>query len=555
MDYAVNTLTNQVESAEQATRKGRYVCPICRAKVLHRAGGKQRKCFAHWPGLGSAQCDNFVPGLHGQHGAGLALSARPMRSMELRLKIERGRNRAAWYLELTLPSCRPCDASFTLDVGNGILQEIDMRGMPNGRRVTAELSQESFRIVSFRGTPDRYFTDGVERACHGLPTFGAAVFTASAGDGAPGFPKAQELRKDGCYALLWKAPENLNFPEELVPDKFHSRQGWNLALITVPTSPSDSCAEWLESLTGLTINGAMPSISIAWPFLTQSSSLNSAECIASTAIIFTARGMPVGQTANGPTMLLLSGQNRFSATGVDRDPALFALIPDSRKQFHVANTGTSEIEKYLSTTLNVDAAVDLAGVEVAFTDPAGVRLVVPFERARCTECIALTRLNQMRLEYLAIPPGASGSVYLERAATGLKYELAASDLSAPHSPHQRLFTPELQAIVIDGLTDPACHVDLDLGGFGRLRLRGSALCPSDIAVPSLGAAIRLRLHSFMTQLQGSAPIHIDANDDQLVYAFGALQPQPSLIPHYRALIKDVIACGFEVKSSGNSASP
>lgn len=26
MDYAVNTLTNQVESAEQATRKGRYVC-------------------------------------------------------------------------------------------------------------------------------------------------------------------------------------------------------------------------------------------------------------------------------------------------------------------------------------------------------------------------------------------------------------------------------------------------------------------------------------------------------------------------------------------------
>ncbi|MBA6104865.1 MULTISPECIES: hypothetical protein [Pseudomonas] len=555
MDYAVNTLTNQVESAEQATRKGRYVCPICRAKVLHRAGVKQKKCFAHWPGFGSAQCDNFVPGLHGQHGAGLALSARPMRSMELRLKIERGRNRAAWYLELTLPSCRPCDASFTLDVGNGILQEIDMRGMPNGRRVTAELSQESFRIVSFQGTPDRHFTDGVERICHGLPTFGAAVFTALAGDRTPGFPRAQEFRKDGSYALLWKAPENLNFPEELVPDKFQSREGWNLALITVPTSPSDACAEWLESLTGLTVNGVVPSISIAWPFLTQSSSLNSAECVGSTAIILTARGMPVGQTANGPTMLLLSGQNRLSATGVDRDPALFALIPDSRQQFHVANAGTSEIEKYISTTFNVDTAINLPGVEVAFTNTAGVRLVVPFEGSRCKECIALTRLNQMRLEYMAMPPGASGYVYVERAATGLKYELAASDMSAPHNPHQRLLTPELQAVVIDGLIDAACHVDLDLGGFGRLRLRGSAQCSPDIAAPSLGPSIRSRLRSFMTQLQRTAPIHMDADDDQLVNAFGALQPKPPLIPHYRALIKDVIACGFEVKSSGKSVSP
>ncbi|WP_148485228.1 competence protein CoiA family protein [Pseudomonas massiliensis] len=557
MDYAVNTLTNKVESAEQATRKGRYVCPICREKVLRRAGVKKKKCFAHWPGFGSAQCDNFVPGLYGQHGVGLALSSRPMRSMELRLKIERGKNRAAWYLELTLPPCRPCEASFTLDVGNGVLQEIDMRGMPNGRRVTVELAQESFRIVSFRGSPDRHFADGVERACEGLPTFGAAVFTASGSNGTPGFPRAKELKKESSYALLWKAPDNLKFPEELVPDRFDSRQGWNLALVTVPTSPSTACAEWLESLTGLTINGSAPSISIAWPFMARSSSLNSAECIVSAAIIVVARGMPVGQTASGPTMLLLSEQNRLSSTGVERDPALFALIPDSRQQFHVANAGTSEIEKYLSTTLQVDATADLPGVEVAFTNPAGVRLVVPFGKARCKECIALARINQMRLEYLTIPPGASGSVYLERAATGLRYELAASDLRAPYSSHQRLLAPELQAIVIDGLTDAACHVDLDFGGFGRLRLHGNALRSSDsgIAVPSLKPAMRLRLRSFMTQLQGSALIHVDADDDQLVYALSTLQPQPPLIPHYRALIREVIACGFEVKPTGKSVSP
>ncbi len=195
MHFAVNTITNQIETAEHATGRRNYVCPICRAKVLLRAGLKQKRCFAHWPGFGSARCENFVPGLHGQYGAGPALAARPMRSMELRLKIERGKNRAAWCLELTLPSCRFCKATVTLDVGNGILQEIDMGGMSTGRRVTAELSQESFRIVSFQGKPDQNFVEGVERACQGLPTFGAAVFTASGGDGAAGFPRAHELKK------------------------------------------------------------------------------------------------------------------------------------------------------------------------------------------------------------------------------------------------------------------------------------------------------------------------------------------------------------------------
>ncbi|UZE84007.1 competence protein CoiA family protein [Pseudomonas viciae] len=555
MDYAVNTITNQIETAEQATRKGRYVCPLCRAKVLHRAGLKQKKCFAHWPGFGSAQCQNFVPGLQGQHGTSLALSARPMRSMELRLKIEKGKNRAAWYLELTLPPCRSCEATVTLDVGNGILQEIDMRGMAAGRRLTAELSTNQFRILSFRGDPDPHFVVDVERACQGLPSVGAAVFTASGGDGAAGFPRAHELRKEGTYALLWKAPDMLAFPDELVPDKFRSRQGWNLALVTVPASPSCACAEWLESLTGLTISRATPSISIAWPFLARNSSLNSAECIASATVIVTARGMPVGQTDTGPTMLMLGGPYRLSATGVERNPALFALVPDSLEHFRVAKAGTPEIEKFFSTTFQIDASVDLPGVEFAFTNPDGVRLIVPFMRTRCKDYIELARLNQMTLEYLAIPPGTPGWLYVERASVGIKYELAASDLRAPHNLHQRLLAAELQESLIDGLTDAASHIDLHFGGFGRLRLKGCELHSSDVVAPMLLPAMRLRLRSFMSQLQGPAPILVDADDDQLVCTFSSIQPQPALIPHYRALMRDVVACGFEVKPTGKSVSP
>jgi hypothetical protein len=478
-----------------------------------------------------------------------------MRSMELRLKIERGKSRAAWYLELALPPCRSCQATVTLDVGNGILQEIDMRGMSTGRRVTVELSQESFRIVSFQGKPDRHFVEGVERACQGLPTFGAAVFTASGGDGAAGFPRAHELRKSGTYALLWKAPDLLKFPEELVPDKFVCREGWSLALVTVPTAPSSACAEWLESLTGLNVNGSTPSISIAWPFLNRSSSLNSTECTASAALIVAAKGMPLGQNDTGPIMLLRGGQQRLFATGVERDTPLFALVPETYQQFCVAKAGTDDIEKLLSTTFQVDALADLPTVEMAFTNPAGVRLVVPFGRDRCKEYLELARQNQMKLEYVAIPPGTRAWLKIVRATTGSQYELSTSDLSAPHSPDQRLLLPELQAILIDCLTDAACHVDLDFGGFGRLRLSGSELRVSDVIAPALGTALRLRVRSFISQLHNCTPIRVDADDDQLVRAIGTINPQPALIPHYRALIRDVIACGFEIKPTGKSVSP
>lgn len=555
MHYAVNTITNQIEIADEATAKRSYECPICRAKVLLRAGNKQKRCFAHWPGFGSARCENFVPGVLGQSGAGLPLAARPMRSMELRLKIERGKNRAAWYLELTLPPCRSCQATFTLDVGNGMLQEIDMRGMSTGRRVTVELSQESFRIVSFQGKPDRHFVEGVERACQGLPTFGAAVFTASGGDGAAGFPRAHELRKSGTYALLWKAPDLLTFPEELVPDKFVCREGWSLALVTVPSAPSSACAEWLESLTGLNVNGSTPSISIAWPFLNRSSSLNSTECTASAALIVAAKGMPLGQNDTGPIMLLRGGQQRLFAAGVERDTALFALVPDTYQQFCVAKAGTDDIEKLLSTTFQVDAVADLPTVEMAFTNPAGVRLVVPFGRHRSKEYLELARQNQMKLEYVAIPPGTRAWLKIVRATTCIQYELSTSDLSAPHSPEQRLLLPELQATLIDCLSDAACHVDLDFGGFGRLRLSGSELCVSDAVAPALGTAIRLRVRSFISQLHKCTPIRVDANDAQLVCAIGTINPPPPLIPHYRALIRDVIACGFEIKPTGKRVSP
>ncbi|MGE4404256.1 hypothetical protein [Pseudomonas sp.] len=550
MDYAVNKLTNKVESADSALGGGYYLCPICQARVTHRAGPKRKKYFAHWPGFGSSQCENYVPGQHGHNGLGNAFSAQTMRRMDLRLKINRGGNRSAWYLELVLPSCRACEATVTVDVGGGIQQQINMRGMADGRRVTAELSVENFRIISFEGDPDRNFVEGVERECRGLPSLGAAVFTASGGSGALGFPRAHELRGAETYALLWAEPAIPEFPNELIPDKFQSRKGWNLALVTLPESPSSECVEWLQLFTGLSVSPPAPSITIVWPFWARNSSLNAVECIESTSLILAAHMMPVGHQDTGPSMLVLGGGNRLSAIGVDRSPALFALTPGDLSIFRVAKSESSETEKIFSRTFQSNAALDLPGVEMVFTNADGVRLVVPLTRHRCKEHVEAARSKKMKLEYLAMPPGTKGQFYAEQASTPIRLQLSSSDIPAPHNQRQSLLEPEIQATLIRYLINTSSYVDLDFGGFGRLRLMGTQVLRSSTPALTLNPAVRLRLRSFMSQLQVCAPIKVTTDDYSLVHAFSTIKPHPELIPNYRALAKDILACGFEMKFIG-----
>ncbi|MDV7212795.1 competence protein CoiA family protein [Azotobacter beijerinckii] len=335
MDYAINKLTNKIESADQATGLSRYMCPCCKAMMSHRAGTIRKKYFAHWPGWGTPECENFVPGRHVTNVQNGAFTALTKRRMELRLVIPKGKNRAAWYLELVLPSCRACDASVKVDVG-GRFQDINMRGMATGSRVMAELSIVNYRIVSFEGNPDPLFEAAVEKECKGLPSSGAAVFTASGRGGNPGFPRAHELRGSETYALLWKEPSVVDFPDELMLDWFIGRQGWHHALVTIPEKPSAECEQWLQSFTGLVVNPPVPYITPIWPFLTRNSSIHTVEYADSSMVLLAANMMPMGQQDQGPTLQAYEGNDRLSATGVDRSPALFSFRPERNAPFRVA---------------------------------------------------------------------------------------------------------------------------------------------------------------------------------------------------------------------------
>jgi hypothetical protein len=116
-----------------------------------------------------------------------------------------------------------------------------------------------------------------------------------------------------------------------------------------------------------------------------------------------------------------------------------------------------------------------------------------------------------------------------------------------HSQYQRLLPPEVQTMLLAHLIDPTCHVDIDFGGFGCLRIVGDHKVElASETLLTLGPSLRARLLSYMVQLQSGGPIAVVSDDHTLVRTFSRLKPHPQLMPNYRTLVKDVLARGFEL---------
>ena len=554
MEYAINLVTERLESAIEAKNWGQYVCPICKAKVSRRSGSKKTPYFAHWPGWGSSECENFVPSLHGHSALSKVSVSVDKQKIELRLLIPTGIDRAGWSLELVLPPCRECRATVSLDVG-GRIQTLNMRGMQTSRRVTAELSVEPYRIVSFSGKPDPSFLVGVDKECPGLSALGATAFALGSG-GQKGFPRTQELRSSETFALLWREPAETNFPDELVVNRLPGRQGWSLTLVTIPEEPSQWCVDWLRSFTGLAIAPPASSIIPVWPFLTRKSSINVVECVRSGMVLLSTKMIPAGAGDQAPIMQAQSVSAKLSVEGLARSPAFFALRSCDVDFVNVTEVNNPGIQEIISFSISPERPREYPAVELAFMTPEGGCHMVPLHQRRCTEIAAAARTQGIKLEYLSMPLGASGRLFVNGPSGSSVTVLSSGGDASPHGKGMRLPPPDVLVKLTSVLVDPAYHVEIEFGGFGRLHLAGSLTCATtDYGRRQLLPALRARLLSFMLQLRLAVPSTMYADDLKLVEAFARVRPELQLIPHYRSLVKDVLACGFKLKQFGEGISP
>ncbi|RMM43911.1 hypothetical protein ALQ78_01303 [Pseudomonas syringae pv. aptata] len=554
MDCAIDPITNKSVTADIALSTGYYICSYCRKRVGLRAGPSRKNYFAHWRGLSSSACAYFMSGSlsHSSHDK---VQLQSTRQIDLRLLIRKGLNAGMWSLELVLPPCRGCHGYLKLDVG-GRVKKLDMRGMRSGFRVMAEPTANDYKILSFEGKPDPSFVAGVGRTCEGLPAWGAAAFTAMGRGTEGGFPRAHALNRSDTYALLWLAPVAPEFPEELLVERLKPRQCWNLALVTVPEAPSDNCTSWLEAFTQLRVMPAVPAITTIWPFLSRNTSINTVEYIEADAVILAAHRIPVGARDGGPTLQAVNQYDRFSASAPDRSPALFTLIRAGSDEFRVGKSGHPDVDRSYNRSTSLGRSFQHPTVDLVFTDERGERLVSSLNRRQTQSYVMATRARKLHFDCLILPRGAIGRLEVVSAFGRKEYRrLTCSEASSNGAAQACQLPPVINCLLKQHITDPQYQVSLDFGGLGRLTISATKLVadPTPVVL-SLSRSLRLRLQSFLSQLHVGGVTTLTVSDQVLVNAFSASVARPELLPHYRQLLADVRAYGFDIRYLGDGVS-
>lgn len=175
-----------------------------------------------------------------------------------------------------------------------------------------------------------------------------------------------------------------------------------------------------------------------------------------------------------------------------------------------------------------------------------MREIVSLHQRRCVELTMEARLLGYKLEYLSMPSGAEGTAKIQRETDISRINLISSDHMAPHDSNMKLLRSDAFSRLSQCLCDVNYNLDIEFKGLGELHLAGFNKLGKDIVVSNkISSSLRLRILSFILQMQSINNEVVMVNDSKLLEVLEKLNPKQHLLPHYRALVKEVIASGFE----------
>lgn len=542
MKYAVNKLTGELESADGATHYGMYVCHECKTRVTLRSGTKRRPYFAHWRGLGSPECEKFVPGNYlSSDWHSFDSHLLPKETLELRLNIP-SRRKESWSLELTVPSCKPSDARVVIDVG-GRFQFLDMNGMTTSRTISADPSHKPYRIVQYQGDPDPSFVLRVERECPGLRAIGATVFTTLANSERKGFSIAKELRYSEAFAFMWEQPLKVSFPELLNIEFFSQRDGWNLALVSIPDSLPNDVIDWLWSFTGLKVHNPLMSIDTLWPVVNNRSNLDEVECRVSGTTLMFVNNVPMELEESPLDVWVKSGIQQSECSSLSGNEKLFSFEPQDSNLVSFTldyDLGIYKVFSFLRETERTEV-FEQTTVDLVFCNANKERKIISLHQGECNEKVRKLLYLGFWFEYLSIPRGVEGKLKLYKPDARV-INLSAGNTKSPHTKSSFILESDLLDLIVNSFNNSECDFEIDFGGFGCIYVNGF-FCKNesdnvDFILPGL---LRQSLLSYLSQLSISKLV-LSPNDQDLVCAFLGTKPSVALIPHYRALSSRILAC-------------
>lgn len=260
MLYARIHRTGEIVAASKASRYDEFRCPTrtCKAEVFLKAGQHNIAHFAHMPGQGKPECENYHPpeNLRRQRETP---SPQPstqkidslLLSIELDPDLDVRHGLRRWGLRLTVPKSYESHGEIEMDLGGGDVRRVPLTTLLTGSK-TYRADPAAVEFGAARVSPQVLpeYRQAVEHRIAGLNPVGTTAFAA-----VPQTlkPRCNALRWGESYYFVWHCEKFRELPSSLLHHALADNHGWSCCLLALPDKADPDITMWLEKTCDLQI--------------------------------------------------------------------------------------------------------------------------------------------------------------------------------------------------------------------------------------------------------------------------------------------------------------
>jgi hypothetical protein len=542
MLYAEIGRTGKVIPAEKASSYGDYRCPTCRAEVFLKGGRIYARHFAHMPGQGKQECDEYHPPEHlRRQWETPSPQPVPQKIDRLLLGIElepdqdarHGRRR--WSLRLTVPKSHDSHGEIRIDLGGGDVRRVPLTTLSLGAQTyRADPGARDFGAswVSHDVRPE--YRQAVEHRIDGLTAVRVTVFAAVPQKFKP---RCSAVRWGENYYFVWRSGSSIEPPPSLLRHAFADNYGWSCCLLSLPDNSDSDVGAWLEKACDLQVVPARREWALIYPPPHGFDEHGNVQVHSAAALL-----LAIKPVADAGEIICMSGQyaGSLQLTGARRHLVEIGLGQQTPARLIHLTWDAMPLNSLVAAPYFEAATEPAVLVEFGF----GLHKTrIPLHRASCNAELMRVRTSEQQISAVHADPRVRGKLLFRRAG---KFDWQSEDLigSQPDAlqPTDATFlsTTHIGRLNLV-LKDRSLDVVVDFGSYGAFHANAS------VASGQLRARLPRRLRGRIEWLCKAARAFVDGqrrpihtiDDAALLRHLTALRTPVSLLANRRAVERDL----------------
>ena len=508
--------------------------------------------FAHMPGQGSAECDDYHPAndLRRQsQNPAVEPQGPAIDPLQLGIELEPGhdtrRGLRKWGLRLTVPRANDGHGEIRIDLGRGDVRKISLASLSLGPRTyRVDPTAPDFGVVWLSPEVRPAYRAAVEHRVEGLSPRFATAFVASRQSSKL---RCNALRWGESYYFVWRSAMGLVVPPKLLAHGFADNQTWSCSLIALPDTADPEVAAWLERMCDLKIAHARREWALVFPPLYAVDDDGCAEIPPTSQVLLAIN--PVGEDAEyGGEIACLSGRLSANMQLVGLHRHLVEILVSDQAVSRTIDLTWDGARLHSLALKPYPPGIMEPTVELEFL-AGGSKLKAFLHCVSGSAALAQVRDGKYVLTAIRSHHSVHGQLRLRpRGQFDWKIEELSFAVTAASGTSKNVsLTTEQITRIASVIQDSSCDVALDFGPFGRFFAQAGCDTSAHAAPFRMNRALRnrtewlCRTSGGLVSTQGRPLSTLD--DSALVIHLSTVATPPWLMPHRRALERDLSRSG------------